>query len=1236
MNSLARLSLIPGFLLGVLVPHLLSAQNLPPELRVDPTLRIRTEIDGNNVRTSVFNFVFSGRTGAGQGVPYEFPKNTGRYYVALVALFTGGEVIDNTGQVIKVVDLPAYRRNPATGADWNIGPLPGFYNTAGEADKIAKSDEPATWPATWPDKLTDSLDPGWAGSWNGFFGKDQFSADQEMFYRAGDDNYTRYNYSPDANYPDRRGLGMLFDARVLEWSQVSVADAVFFIQAVKNDGTKPIKKTAITLWLADFVGGDGDSQDDSPTFDLIEDIAFSLDSDGLSSNPAFVGQCVGAAATLYLETPGNAVDRIDNDGDSPEYDDGPKIMPDLLEMRIPGTTAEISGDQIDNNLNGLIDEDSTHIPFDTQRGVGYADGIDNNGDGEQESPVVTASMVSQAGLDLWGRWPANPEGDALQDSLIHLIGVDAGDEGKAYKDNIDNDDDSYGDLPEVTQAMIDMAAADPLKRYRVPGTNVILYDLGSEDLGKKYIDRDGYVDANIDEQIDEMNDEGRNDGVDNDNDWVSFSDDVGLDGAEGTGDFGEGDGIPTSGVGTEFPGEPNIDKTDVSEADQIGLTNVQYLPAGAINFETTPDIYFWQNFMLPGRFVDPDLIGSGEFDLFVSSGIFPMLPGQIEQISYAVVFGNAVTCPGNADVTGAKADALRKREAAQLAYDEDYQFAQAPIEPTVTAVAGAQLVNGVWQPRVTLYWDNLAEESEDRFLSGLIGTEFKDFEGYKVYRATDAAFEDARVITDAYGNPAPWLEPLATFDLKDGIKDFHPVPFNGVQFHLGTDIGIVHTYVDTTVKFGQTYYYAVRAYDQGYVPLDITSAESNLKISVDAVTGKVTSKGSSVAVVKPEAPVAGYIGPSVSNIELVQGTTTGTIDYVIVDPTQVKDNHRYRITFEDTVLQGIGTNVPDTFKTKSFTLADITDEGGIVTLIDKSPAVEDTLEQPLTDGFRLIMQNESVFGVNEALSGWNMIDVYAYIFQQWKLGFDIGQQKPSDYQVIFFDNVGADTSTAFSASGSWPAVPVNFKVINLSENRQIDFGFIDLDPTGGPGVFGARIFVGRNQTDRIVFLEPNVNDSLVTTWSVGATFDSLRRAPGSGDTLTVTLAKLFRSSDIFEFTTKAQTVNQALAKNELNKIKVVPNPYVAAAEWEPKNPFTSGRGPRSLHFTHLPQRCTIRIFTVSGELVTTIEHDSNSLDGTAEWNLLTRDNLAVAYGVYIYHIDAYALGEIVGKFAVIK
>ncbi|MCG2717000.1 MAG: hypothetical protein L6422_12165, partial [Candidatus Marinimicrobia bacterium] len=71
--------------------------------------------------------------------------------------------------------------------------------------------------------------------------------------------------------------------------------------------------------------------------------------------------------------------------------------------------------------------------------------------------------------------------------------------------------------------------------------------------------------------------------------------------------------------------------------------------------------------------------------------------------------------------------------------------------------------------------------------------------------------------------------------------------------------------------------------------------------------------------------------------------------------------------------------------------------------------------------------------------------------------------------------------------------------------------------------------------------------------------------------------------------------------------------------------------------THLPAQCTIRIFTVSGVLVDKIEVNNSSDNGTTHWDMLTKEGLEIAAGMYIYHVKAKATGdEKVGKFAVIK
>jgi hypothetical protein len=69
---------------------------------------------------------------------------------------------------------------------------------------------------------------------------------------------------------------------------------------------------------------------------------------------------------------------------------------------------------------------------------------------------------------------------------------------------------------------------------------------------------------------------------------------------------------------------------------------------------------------------------------------------------------------------------------------------------------------------------------------------------------------------------------------------------------------------------------------------------------------------------------------------------------------------------------------------------------------------------------------------------------------------------------------------------------------------------------------------------------------------------------------------------------------------------------------------------------NLPATCTIRIYTVTGQLVQTLSHDTSIDDGQEPWDLVTKDGMNAAYGIYIFHVDAPGIGEHVGRFAVIK
>ena len=118
---------------------------------------------------------------------------------------------------------------------------------------------------------------------------------------------------------------------------------------------------------------------------------------------------------------------------------------------------------------------------------------------------------------------------------------------------------------------------------------------------------------------------------------------------------------------------------------------------------------------------------------------------------------------------------------------------------------------------------------------------------------------------------------------------------------------------------------------------------------------------------------------------------------------------------------------------------------------------------------------------------------------------------------------------------------------------------------------------------------------------------------------------------------KSSSINSAAAANELEKIKVVPNPYVVTHQNEARllSTQTSGRGEREIRFTHIPPGSKINIFTVKGELIKTLL-SADQYVGDVYWNLRTEENLDAAFGMYVYTVEIPNVGTKIGKFALIK
>ncbi|MCK4756520.1 hypothetical protein KAS56_06270, partial [candidate division WOR-3 bacterium] len=125
-----------------------------------------------------------------------------------------------------------------------------------------------------------------------------------------------------------------------------------------------------------------------------------------------------------------------------------------------------------------------------------------------------------------------------------------------------------------------------------------------------------------------------------------------------------------------------------------------------------------------------------------------------------------------------------------------------------------------------------------------------------------------------------------------------------------------------------------------------------------------------------------------------------------------------------------------------------------------------------------------------------------------------------------------------------------------------------------------------------------------------------------------------------EMRVEATSAEWATQVDEL-RVKVVPNPYLVYNEWQ------ATLYSKRLKFINLPSECIIRIFNLNGELVRTIRHHytyepaqgeqevTGSAGGDEWWDLLSDNRQLVASGVYIFHIQS-DVGEQVGKFVIIR
>ncbi|MFW5973147.1 MAG: hypothetical protein ACOCTG_04075 [Bacteroidota bacterium] len=712
---------------------------------------------------------------------------------------------------------------------------------------------------------------------------------------------------------------------------------------------------------------------------------------------------------------------------------------------------------------------------------------------------------------------------------------------------------------------------------------------------------------------------------DDDLDWVGFEDangngvwdpgellqdDYGRDGLgpydinyPGT-DAGEADGVPTVG-------EPNFDQTDVDESDQMGLTGVHvasrlyYQPGATSNI--TSDQWLWarirENQFPAGT--DPDAVTLPNQEPFLNFSSGPVnLPGNnTDFFSTAWIVG------------WDEQDFFDNRRTVQNIYNADYRFAQPPIVPTLKAEAG--------DGYVVLSWDTLSIASYDRF------TQCNDFEGYKLYKGTDELLSDARQITDVRGTPT-FYRPVAQWDLENGITGRVPVLNNTALYDLGNDSGLEYSFIDRDVVNGKTYYYALVAYDHATLNPECvrTVEDDGDQLDPQENTFNFRALTPNTAIAVPRARAAGYIGPSANeNLNRpTEGIGTGWIEVSVVNSADLKEDVVYRLAFFDSTRAG-----QDVYQTTGYQLTNVTENE---VMIPRSPVTETT---PVVDGFVIDIHNQPV-GLDMQRTGWMGTEDGEVVFSRnpaavpgyttnWS--FTIREDTtsrfvaaPYEYELRWTDEPVSTPNRNFA--GYLRDQPIPMACHNVTLDRECALFVYDTNDNGEVDPLSDSFIIA----DIIGFLYR-------FRYQVDFQAFGQNVPPSPGNVLHVGTRRPFSGEDYFQFTLSPGRVDESLASDELARISVVPNPYVAAAEWEPR-PEVLGRGPRRLQFVNLPEQCTISIFTMRGELVRTIEHQGSSGDGAAWWDLMTENNQEVAYGVYFYHVNAPGIGEKTGKFAIIK
>lgn len=502
----------------------------------------------------------------------------------------------------------------------------------------------------------------------------------------------------------------------------------------------------------------------------------------------------------------------------------------------------------------------------------------------------------------------------------------------------------------------------------------------------------------------------------------------------------------------------------------------------------------------------------------------------------------------------------------------------------------------------------------------------------------------------AFENYALYQLPYADSPMEDAV------PLPSFDITMPRFLSITHDYVrNKPLVNGTRYYYMVNAVMSTFDP---TFSKHRFETTPKVYTAT------------PHSPNPGIVYPYteediLTGVQDVVGNNDAKVRIKYFDPTR-PDGHSYKFIFRrssnplidietkarwdltdvttgDTLLRSIRMDtIPQRVITRGFLVEALSPLYGIRNVYEvmhnNQPVREVVFNQPNTAGNVVVvgdsLQIESIEGGN-ALdadiefrftgdSSWTLImgttparSRWVRVpFTAWQVGI-LGRDTLNRQVYTIVTNTGGDSvwrpTVLLDRSVNGKTLQVFYPVTVVSDSMQIDLSYVggtydDSIPYRTPFEQGRiRGFLwingrtdgnGRNALWRVYIGDPDEDGTAAPPGTI-IRFER-HRVVRNGD------EKIFTPEKIVMTDIEA-------AKREVDLVNVFPNPYYGlnARELDRFNRFVT--------FNHLPHVATIRLFTLSGDLVRIIT--KNSPDQFATWDLNNLNGLPVGGGLYFAHIE---------------